>query len=124
MSAVVRQNAAHYTKESSFLLGVSSSVWDCRLIRRWAENGRRESGTGQRLCFDTRIRELWTPEYLWHFTLQPYNGGAGRRVSARLESCFQPQGELLLADLLGCPSRDPGACDHRGNRARTRTSAV
>ena len=45
---VVRQNVAHYTKEISFLLGVSSAVWDCRLIRRSAENGRRECGTGQR----------------------------------------------------------------------------
>ena len=59
---VVRQNVAHYTKEISFLLGVSSSVWDCRPIRRSAENGRRECGTGQRLCLDTRIQELWTPE--------------------------------------------------------------
>jgi hypothetical protein len=31
-----------------------------------------------------------------------------------IESCFQPQGELLLADLLVCPSRDAGACGPGG----------
>ncbi len=48
-------------------------------------------------------------------TLQLYNDGAGRRVSARLESCSLPQSELLLADLLACPSRDLGAFDPRGS---------
>src|SRR5215467_9093123 len=37
-------------------------------------------------------------------TLPPRSDGAARRVSERIESCFHPQSEFLLHDLLACPS--------------------
>ncbi len=37
-------------------------------------------------------------------TLPPHNDGAARRASERIESCFRPQSEFLLHDLLACPS--------------------
>src|SRR3984893_12285876 len=57
------------------------------------------------------------------YTLPPRNDGAGRRVSTRIESCFQPQSGLLLADLLACPSRVRDESDPVGSRTRTRCSA-
>jgi hypothetical protein len=40
-AAVVRQNVAHYIQRDFFFLGLSSSVWNCRLIRlidgKWSQ---------------------------------------------------------------------------------------
>src|ERR1700730_13219795 len=60
-----------------------------------------------RLCLgcDTRIKSLVIRKIALESTLQSHNDGAGRRVSARIESCFQPWSGLLLADLLACPWR-------------------
>ena len=60
-----------------------------------------------------------TRTILWQFTLQPHNDGAGRRVSARSEPSFQRYGELLTADQLACPWRDPDAFGPRGSSAHT-----
>src|ERR1700737_4805351 len=79
-----------------------------------------------RLClgWDTRIKSLVIRKIALESTRQPHNDGAGRRVSARIDSCFQSQSALLLADLLACPSRVRDESDPRGSRARTQTSAV
>ena len=57
-------------------------------------------------------------------TLPPHNDGAARRVSERIESCFHPQSEFLLHDLLACPSRVQDASGPHGNRASKKTSVV
>ena len=36
--------------------------------------------------------------------LPPHSDGAARRVSEGIESCFRPQSEFLLHDLVACPS--------------------
>src|SRR3984893_19078774 len=95
LSPIVRQNVARYIK--GFF-----STWrklfglDCRPIRRSAEDARRERGP-DRLCLgcDTRIKSLLIRKIALESTLQSHNDGAGRRVSARIESCFQPQSGLL-----------------------------
>jgi len=68
-----------------FLLGVSSSVWDCRLIRRSAEDARKERGPdkGCALPVIVGIRRIGLTSML-----HSHNGGAVRRVSARIGSCF------------------------------------
>ena len=76
-------------------------------------------GPGEGCVLVVTQKRIWpTGKTALESTQQLYNDDAGRRVSARIESCFQPQEELLLADLLACPSRDPGAYDPRGSGAR------
>src|ERR1700730_12212353 len=58
------------------------------------------------------------------YTLPPRNDGAGRRVSTRIESCFQPQSGLLLADLLACPSRVRDESDPRGTSGQSNTHST
>ena len=56
---------------------------------------------GQRLCLGCGTRKgIWsTGNTALESTLQLYNNDAGRRVWAKIESCWHPR-ELLLADLL------------------------
>ena len=102
------------------MLGVSSSVWDCKVIRRWAEDARRERGSdkGCVLVVITK-RILVHGKRRSESTLQLYNDDADRPVSARNESSFQALRGLRLAELLVCPSRDLDAFDHGGSSART-----
>src|SRR3984893_2666369 len=79
-----------------------------------------------RLCLgcDTRIKSLAIRKIALESTLQSHNDGAGRRVSARIASCFHPQRGFLLADLRACRSRVRDESDPRGSRARPQTSEV
>src|SRR5882672_3068958 len=71
-----------------FLLGASSSVWDCRLIRRPAKDARRK----REPCLGrVQEKELAFRKIALESTLPLHNGGAGRRVSERTESCTQAQ---------------------------------
>jgi hypothetical protein len=93
---------------------------ECRLIvgrrKMLAENvGRTRLCLG---CEAINKKSMVTRRIALQFTLPPHNDGAGRRVAARIESRFQTQSKLRLADLLACPSRDLGAFDPRGSSAR------
>ena len=57
-------------------------------------------------------------------TLPPHSDGAARRVSERIESCFCPQREFLLHDLLACPSRVQDASGPHGSSAGKKRSVV
>jgi len=57
-------------------------------------------------------------------TLTPHSDGAARRVSERIESCFHPQSEFLLHDLLACPSRVQDASGPHGSSAGKNTAVV
>ena len=57
-------------------------------------------------------------------TLPPHSDGAARRVSERSESCFHPQNEFLLHDLLACPSPVQDESDPHGSRAGRKTAVV
>ena len=49
-----------------------------------------------------------------------HNDGAGRQVSARIESRFRPRSGLLLADLLECPWPARGVSGPHGSSERIR----
>jgi hypothetical protein len=88
---VVRQIVVSLHLEDFFLFGASSSVWDCRLIRRPAKDARRRhepSSAGlhaKTFCHQKMALES---------TLPPHNDGVARRVSERIESSFHTQSEF------------------------------
>jgi len=57
-------------------------------------------------------------------TLPPHSDGAARRVSERIESCFHPESEFLLHDLLACPSPVQDESGPHGSRAGRKTAVV
>jgi hypothetical protein len=75
-----------------FLLGASSSVWDCRLIvdrrKMLAENVNRALAGLQGKVFGHQKMALES-------TLRLHNDGAGRRVSAEIESGLHAQNGFL-----------------------------
>jgi len=90
--AVVRQIVVPYIKKDFILFGGSSSVWDRRLIRRPAKKLAENVDCA---LAGLRERGFWSSENSSGSTLPPHNDGAARRVSEKIESCFQQSSELL-----------------------------
>ena len=91
VEGVVRQIVVSLHLQDFFLLGASSSVWDCRLIRRPAKEARRRhepSSAG------LQAKAFGHQKIALESTLPPHNDGVARRVSERIESSFHPQSEF------------------------------
>src|SRR5260370_30203733 len=104
-----------------FLCGARCSVGDCRQIRRPAKDAPRKhepSSAG------LETKAFGHQKMALESTLPPHNDGVARRVSERIESCFDAQSELLWAGLRACPSRVQDESGPHGSRARRKTSAV
>ena len=108
------------TLKDFFLPGGSSSVWNCRLIRRPAKDARRKRVPWP----DFKKMRFVLRRLALESTLPPHNDGAARRVAERIESCFHAQSEFLQADLLACPLRAQDASGPHDSRAGRKTSAV
>ena len=125
-SCVVRQDIATSHCNDLFRWGVTFSARHSRLIRGSAGVARRERGPGTKAV--PRLRQKGKSVVVGEITIQStpllHNDGAGRRVSARIESRFRPWSGLPLADLLGCPSRARGASGLRGSSKRIRPSVT
>jgi len=64
-------------------------------------------------------KESWSSElFAFESTLPPQSDGAARRVSERIESCFHPQSEFLLHDLLACLWLPKTPTDFKINKIR------
>ena len=111
----------HRHHKDFFLLDVSTSVLDSRLIRRPAKDPRRKCEPCQS---GFQNKNLALRKTALESTLPPHNDGAARRVSERIESCFHPQSDFLLHDLLACPSPVQDESDLHGSRAGRKTAVV
>ena len=92
VSPVVRQIVVSLHLQDIFLSGARSSVWDCRLIRRPANDARSEDTNRRRPGY--KQKRLVIRKYL-ESTLPPHNDGVARRVSERIESRFRAQSEFV-----------------------------
>jgi hypothetical protein len=88
--AVSPMKASTLSPGSSISSG--GSVWDCRLIRRPANDARRRH---EPFSAGLQTKALGHQKMALESTLPPHNDGVARRLSERIESCFHAQSELL-----------------------------